>query len=60
MMITLNLTTEEEKVLMDALQSYRNKLARERKYDGVTTTAHNKMINQIDAADDLMGKIGDL
>jgi len=59
-MIILKLYAEEEKVVMDALQSYRNGLERERKYDGVTVTQHNKMITQIDAADDLMGKIGDL
>lgn len=59
-MITLKLYAEEEKVLMKALQSYRNKLEGERKYDGVTVTQHNKMITEIDAADDLMGKIGDL
>ena len=60
MMITLKLYAGEEKVLMDALQSYRNKLDRERKYDGVTVLQHNKMIEKIDAADDLMGKVGDL
>lgn len=59
-MITLKLYAEEEKVVMDALQSYRNGLERERKYDGVTVLQHNKMIEKIDAADDLMGKIGDL
>lgn len=59
-MITLKLYAEEEQVLMKALQSYRNTLERERKYDGVTVSAHSKMIKEIDAADDLMGKVGDL
>lgn len=59
-MIVLKLYADEEKILMKALQTYRNKLNAERKYDGVTVTRRGKMEEEISAADDLMGKIGDL
>ena len=59
-MIVLKLYADEEKILMKALQTYRNKLNAERKYDGVTVTRRGTMEEEISAADDLMGKIGDL
>jgi hypothetical protein len=60
MMIKVTLRAHEERLVMKALQIHRNKLTRERNYDGVSRTAYNRMSQNIRDIDNVMGRIGDL
>lgn len=45
-MHTLKLTNDQTRVVLDALSSYRNKLVRESKYDGVGRTRRERMLRE--------------
>ena len=54
----VTLRAHEERLIIKALLQYRNKLNRERKYDGVSKARHNQMAQQVRDADTLLDKLG--
>ena len=60
MMITIKLKANEQRLVIKALLQYRNRLTREKNYDGVSKARYNQMRQKMRDADSLLDRLGDM
>jgi len=60
MMISIKLKANEERLVVTALLQYRNRLNREKDYDGVSRPRYNAMRQKMRDADSLLDRIGEM